>query len=134
MSYLREMMVAVLLTTSLMVGCGGGGGGSQQDWVLGNWEAYATSVSLNAERIGVDQVGVRIHFHFNAGGTWSGDLYIPGQADYDCSGTWVPRSDGYLLVDDWDQSETRFFRQGVQMYWVEMMVDEQLLWFWLRRT
>ena len=35
----------------LLAGCGGGGGGaSSQDWIVGTWELYAISLSLDSYR------------------------------------------------------------------------------------
>jgi hypothetical protein len=130
---LRGIASVVLVGTLVLAGCGGGGGAGQQDWIVGDWEAYAISVSLDGERHNIDQWGMSGYSHFQSSGTWTGEGYVPGEGEYTGYGTWSPRSDGYLLIDASDQEETRLFRTGAQMYYVDN-VDGQTAWLWFRRT
>jgi hypothetical protein len=119
----------------VLAGCGGGGSGDvqQQDWIVGTWEYYAVSLSVDGPREPVEQFGIGGTVVFNADGTWREDIFKPNVGSEIASGTWVSQNGGWVMTNVDEGRTTRVMRDGSSVYYVREG-GGNLFWFWLRRA
>jgi len=125
--------LAALATVVILAGCSGSDNGAERQWVLGSWDIYAASTSIDGQREGIPRIGGAGGMTFRDDGTFDGELGLPGFDWVTSSGRWDTQPDGYVTYDGLTAETTRLYRDGDEMRF-QYEVNDQTIWLWLRRA
>ncbi len=124
-------VITAAVVVGLLVGCGGGGGGSSQDFIVGTWELYAISLSLDSYRDpDLGPIASTLRCFSNHEAEWT--MVYPGGGGT-VTGIWTNLGTFYTF-DDGSPQIASFFPSGPDLYLVFPYSPGLWYWMWYQKV